>query len=522
MKSPPATASRDEPYTEAAMDVSESQASIHQGTTAYHLFRHQHRTLSRGHNLSTIFNEGNLTLDSSVVTENNFAIYNAPKSTLNITWHPNPQFASFIPLEPANSRLPSLPLLGTTNNHKGASEGIGSAPQFVYDGNGYQPSGLSAAEPTVTGHHCGNCNMPFPTRKELSSHSSRNKYICKGCACFRSKVEKDRHINNSHSTCKYCSQQFNSAAELKKHKDSESQLGCRFCPEMRFCFMEHGITHAQNTHAWCDIRITYCKPLNLDTHKEEYHVECEDCNPWEIETYSNHFYDRHGACDKCSGRCKSRPSLDQHMETHPKCSFCDERFEDLLHLDSHKEQYHPPCTWCPPGSENFVLHRELEIHMEKEHPECNECDKRCRTRKELSKHKDNRHPRCDLCPRSTRSFSSKQERDSHRQAEHPSCDICGITLRNRGELIQHENNSHPFCNLCHQSRRFVSHAELCDHNRSCHYPCDHCDNIYKHRDDLDIHQRTRQYVCEDCGRVYGYFDELNRHMRARHKCSLRY
>jgi len=475
------------------MGLSKSQASIHQGTTAaYLLFQQQPRALSRGHNLSTIFNEGDITLDSSVVRENNFAIYNAPQSTFTVTGHPNAPSASPIPLEPANSHLPSLPL-NTTNNHEDVAQGIGSGPQFVQYGNGYQHSGPSAAVPTVTGHHCGCCNMPFPTGKELRSHNSRNKYICKGCGCFRSRIERDRHINNYHPTCRYCSQEFNSAAKLKRHNDRESQYGCRFCPEMVFCFKDHVITHAENTHAWCDICINYCESSILDTHKKQNHIECKDCNPWEIETYGNHFYSQHGACHICGSRCRSRPSLDQHMETHPKCRSCNVQVEDPLQLDSHTEQYHPPCTWCPPGSKNFVSHRDLETHMEKEHPECDECDKRCQTRKELSKHKGNSHPRCDLCPRSARSFSSKQDRDSHRQAVHPGCDICGTTLRNREELLQHKNKNHPLCDLCHQSGRFVSHAELRDHKRSRHYLCDHCDNTFKHRDDLDYRRQTRHY-----------------------------
>jgi hypothetical protein len=143
---------------------------------------------------------------------------------------------------------------------------------------------------------------------------------------------------------------------------------CEWCPQQFFCAWEDYKTHVKQMHAWCELCDNYAESAALlDTHKRWAYIYCDECQPWEKDSYSEHFSARHGQCRLCNAAYSSPLLLKQHIDTHPKFSWCpdSEPFVYQVMLNRHMQEKHPACMWCNAG--NFALTGELDRHMKKKH-----------------------------------------------------------------------------------------------------------------------------------------------------------
>jgi hypothetical protein len=128
------------------------------------LLNHQGELLRRSKNVSVIYCDGEISLDSLRLNDNNYAIYVSPRGHMNLY---EPRSA-----QPTN---PALALPATRENP----------------------------------YRCGYCAGSFDSKMELNEHIEEAHPKCSLCqGKFPSQAEVDNHIKAAHPGCSWCYQTF--------------------------------------------------------------------------------------------------------------------------------------------------------------------------------------------------------------------------------------------------------------------------------------------------------------------------
>ncbi|XP_026749299.1 zinc finger protein 664-like [Galleria mellonella] len=346
----------------------------------------------------------------------------------------------------------------------------------------------------------------------------------------REEIEKHRYnarlvLLNSNATpirayhgigycCSFCTEQFASPANLKKHTlnehddNSKSEfmkgsviskyfakfditgLRCKICGRsidtLEDLFEHLKTTHYKKIHTDINNHILPFKFENEDV------IKCFMCSNEFInfkgllEHMSTHY--KNYTCDKCNAGFVNRALLYHHSRIHItgnfKCNACDLVLETLPKLNYHKRKIHKntypyKCGYCIEG---FSDHRRRIEHLAVVHgikrtlAKCQACDKSFTTVRGLKLHLKRYHllEKDHKCSQCTKRFFSAEEL-SHHMVKHTGvkqfrCAICFKSYGRKKTLKEHmriHNNDRKFkCQHCGQA--FVQKCSLKGHLRSKH------------------------------------------------------
>jgi len=185
--------------------------------------------------------------------------------------------------------------------------------------------------------------------------------------------------------------------------------------------------------------------------------------------------------DKCGILFPSQILLNEHLKTHFRCTFCDERFLSAEMVEKHVIADHPKRTInkCPHCCIIFPNEPQLKAHLKK-HLVCKE-------------------EGCLLA------FDTKELLSEHLSSFHASVECCGKLFRSRLLLADHQKNVHTVhkCNFDGCSRIFPKLSQLTAHVRFNHttYTCtyDGCNKTFqksqKLKDHMAVHTRLFSLSC---------------------------
>ena len=239
------------------------------------------------------------------------------------------------------------------------------------------------------------CQIPMPmTISEVTIKSESNEVKLEIKEEIEDNItgfESFQFEDNDIFQCDNCTESCETAKELEDHTNEMHSHKCEFCNtgyETGYALMLHKVN---NHHNNCD----YCGDL-YNTAKE----------------LENHLSEMHSSnCDMCDNAFSSEKELLLHKKSHLinfnvthtlKCTFCEERFETEVTLESHMKQQHIlNCSMCDFTTTNkkHLLNHVMNKHKFK----CNQqifddwCNWVGDTKEALDYHIKKRHFRCALC-----------------------------------------------------------------------------------------------------------------------------
>lgn len=243
------------------------------------------------------------------------------------------------------------------------------------------------------------------------------------------------------------------------------------------------------------------------------------------------------------------------------CDECEESFDTLSELASHKKLKHASGHTCSDCGESFQFEVKLRAHCRIKHlkpqlsAECVSCDKHFSDRKEYLQHlvaehlskQQNTAFECIDCDRTFKTILALNVHiKSHESSKPFKCDECDRSFKQDQHLKYHRYSAHggpiptsklmtrrnesshalPYkCLYCIQ--RFLTESSLKLHMRihttDRKYQCELCvqpksflraNHLKTHVD--RVHLKKKPYVCEICGKAFAQKGDKNIHVR-RHK-----
>lgn len=274
-------------------------------------------------------------------------------------------------------------------------------------------------------HECPICHLYF---KSITRHNKQHSQ-CDLCQkWFLDKTALNEHVKE-HPQCEYCKDQFKSDTDLQLHEETEHK--CPACNLYHHPILEHLKQHsycnlckkwfldekALNEHLTEHPQCEYCKnkfstQVALISHIDSAH-KCNVCYE-HFSDVQSHIRNKHIYCRKCK---KYFLNIDQYNRKHPKCQYCNERFENSALLENHILRYH----YCKICKNYFYSSKELDIHLRSTHPDWVKFMDAVENHFSQydfggSKKRSNKNVKCSYCDKL---FTTESGRDHHIREMHP-------------------------------------------------------------------------------------------------------
>ncbi|CAC5408452.1 KRAB [Mytilus coruscus] len=404
-------------------------------------------------------------------------------------------------------------------------------------------------------------------KSENRMERKQKKITCTLCSKEFHHKRYQSHLRNFHKQlyayeCEICSQTFNSAIGLNKHKALHSEEESKNEEEIQNYiesnyYMKKGVivnlNEASNETYTCNLCL---KPLRtkagLESHMQIHsgHFQCNTCSKTFV---TQHRLRRHETlhdkgdfnCKVCAHVCTTKRYLIQHMrkehdDQREVCYECGIFFETLMdknqHMLTHKTG-HCSNFICPKCGKTFELLRYLKNHNRQSHKGNEEICKVCSTffeskeelRKHMWQHRQDFFYICKICKAD---FETSELLMNHSKEVHNShmyiCENCGEQFDSAVKLKKHSTYEHTpeslfSCYLC--GSRFLKERKLKDHIDSVHvnlrpFMCEECGACFKTNGCLRVHIKRhsddKTNVCELCNAKFKSIDGLNNHVLDSH------
>ena len=200
------------------------------------------------------------------------------------------------------------------------------------------------------------------------------------------------------------------------------------------------------------------------------------------------------------------PGLPKETEkaTEFKCDECDYNVKTFANLKVHKEDKHGANIYESSG-----------MLQENENPpafKCDECEYTVKTSMKLKEHKQDKHEshiyECDEC---VYEATTVRDLDEHKKVNHNEqfkCNDCGHTVLSNTDLKGH---------------REAYHEKASDDDESIQniFMCDHCDDEFSAKKDLEDHAKkehtkAEDFSCEKCDFAGLSIENLENHRKTNH------
>lgn len=280
-------------------------------------------------------------------------------------------------------------------------------------------------------YYCDRCSRHFVTSNSLALHYKRFHTMTKYKTYLTDFSSKGKQDLESAYTCFWCSKEYPSYVELRKHRALEHRLKPFNCSDCHMTFVSQNaqITHRLKFHRKrrCNLcQVSVCGTVAFNEHVRSCHpgmsvakvnskqLVCEYCSAiFDHEKRLNdHIQTRHlgliHTCKVCSKTLKTEETLRIHLrlhniETYKTCEICGKQYPRLPGLMAHMRSKHPDnvpekyrisfsCLHC---GTNFTRSTTLRRHIETKHEgkrfACDVCGKVFRNSRYVSQHKKTHH-----------------------------------------------------------------------------------------------------------------------------------
>ncbi|KAL1379133.1 hypothetical protein pipiens_015130 [Culex pipiens pipiens] len=341
-------------------------------------------------------------------------------------------------------------------------------------------------KPSVAVFNCSTCPATFIDKNEygyhMNGHKDINPFKCGIATCqqaFPSPKACTQHeatCASTPKTCKICSLEFPTAAELEAHNTAHIPSVCPRCNGM-FALAKD-----------CQNHMTVCQGVENEsqpgTSSQQSKKQRNDNNPEGSES-SDQEGDSTGArsCRNCGHKFPLAGDILFHHQR--KCGALRTRVK------------------CPRCDKHFTRKGTLEAH--------------------LRRHDGIRPFQCGK-PGCAKTFFNQGACANHEEGCGTLgfvCDVCGATLSTQGSLKLHrEKHEEPKmqCNQCekrfHDKRSLLKHMSV--HSDERKYECKVCGKRFKSGEANRVHQRIhtqeKPYACPECDQRFTYNCSLKAHL----------
>ncbi|XP_021962528.1 zinc finger protein 85 isoform X1 [Folsomia candida] len=343
--------------------------------------------------------------------------------------------------------------------------------------------------------------------------------------------------------CRLCGRKFRKTRlaihMFVQHEDGEKKYSCGKCPK-KFCLIENFHRHV-NLHRFDATKPFVCDLCDLRFYDAASLEQHGTTHTRKVKRFK---------CDQCGKTLANRQTLDRHIRSHTrekteKCPHCEETFFDKITMKRHIAVNHSTtgrlysCHLC---AKAFYLPTDVKYHIERRHEgkrqcKCDMCDETFQQISSLQSHKikvhgQDRYP-CDECSATFSSESGvRHHKKIHRGIKDHICQTCGASFRWKTELVSHmtaHSSERPF--LCsHCGKAFKVKCHLAIHIKGVHTPgyvaptphkCPHCEKSFRAPFFLkghirQVHTGERPFTCDQCGKGFAVKQALNLHLTGAH------
>nr|XP_018902051.1 PREDICTED: zinc finger protein 184-like [Bemisia tabaci] len=340
---------------------------------------------------------------------------------------------------------------------------------------------------------CDTCGKSFVSENCLQQHQEsfhrKLKQSCHLCSATFSSLKQLTAHTKTHIDaplkCTFCSEIFQTSAELKTHRASHSELVCYLCNAV--CINEEKcVEHVARCRKQREERLKDANPekncdgevIKIQKQRKHKHLNlaCNFCHKKFSDSTSLrnhetiHSGERPHLCSQCGKTFRTSKLLLRHSRLHSDincyaCQYCSESFQTMDKLYIHKRTKHTnkysfKCDMCNHTyslRKHFIIHSQICKYFE---PSSNMSSEKTR--------------RCMLCPKVFTALTiMRHERIAHDPKYPAICNICDEQLTSvlllRKHLERHYNNNEiknircPNClKICADDADFKNHD--CDSN----------------------------------------------------------
>ncbi|XP_069972405.1 uncharacterized protein [Penaeus vannamei] len=367
---------------------------------------------------------------------------------------------------------------------------------------------------------------------------------CDKCdAMFRTKVSRDRHIQEDHVfTCYMCGWQGKNKTKYEVHistvhcSQQARCLACRKDFQSYEAYKQHMKTaHSVNTD------------IDIKTEAEERPSGGEpDCS--RVSQYEDGSDGKMSKLLSDDGRLEQSDASDSKITLNEdeaftgygekRCPYCGKQFQRrsrlLRHINYHLDNRKFTCEYC---TKAFVEKSGLDAHLLTHRPinkSCSECGKVFKTRRTMKRHlktHQNVVHSCGVCGKQFRHEESLRIHKSvHKDGGSGNvCSLCKKDCKTPYYLQLHITTKHEAakftCLQCDRSfkwrQSYGKHMAIFHSNADMQYACPKCPKHFKTASELRLHQVAhsdeKKYVCDICGKVFKHEYTRDKHVKTVHQ-----